>query len=410
MWNLHLSHPVLLDICKTLTHIRHLGLANVLHDDRADEVLRAISTCMPQLVLLDISGCKVSLSAIRYLLPTNDDHGQGCPELEVISLWGVKNIDVEFLKGVIIGLPKLQFLVHLLMFNVLAELTDEEARLGSFKCLNRFQLPVLRYRDNCSTEIDVRYDILQKAPKFASTCNITDMDVSLERHSTISITDLLMPLAKLDSITLHGLSKGHESLLTVLESKGHQLRSLNLFGVTETVSFLDITRTCAFLSKFTMTYAASSSSGNYSSNDQDNQTEQEYSQYGLFYLSELTLGNLSEQLCSRRMLTSLLVSPYLKTVNLTNVQSFDDDVMSTVQSYPLDHGLSTLTSVEHISMEDCPNITATAFVHLLGTEDTMLKDLHIKDCVKVDGDVLCDAVAKYPRPLNVTVGGLYLPK
>ena len=393
-----------------MTHLRHLCLADVLHDDRADEVLRAISTCMPQLRLLDISSSKVSLSGITYLLPNKNNLERGCPELEVLSLWEVKNINVEFLKSVIIGLPKLQDLVHLLMINVLAELTDEEASLGSFKCLNRLQLPVLRYRDNSSTGIDVRYDILQKAPKFASSCNITNMVVSLERHSAISITDLLMPLAKLDSITLHGLSKGHEGLLTVLESKGPQLKSLNLFDATETVSFRDITNTCPFLNKFSMTYAASSSFGSYSTNSLENNTEQEYDQYGLFYLSELTLGHLSEQLCSRRILTALLVSPYLKTVNLTNVQRFDDDVMSRVQSQSLDHGLSTLTSVEHICMEDCPNITATAFVRLLCTGNTLLKDIYIKDCARVDGHVLCDAAAKYPRPLNVIVGGLYFPK
>ena len=407
LWNLRISHSALLDICKTMTHLTYLCLAGVLHDSRDDEVLRVISTCMPQLQQLDISNCKVSLGAIRYLLPTKDDPGRGCPELEAISLWEIKNIDVEFLKKIILGLPKLRYISHLLMVNVLAELTDEEAISGSFKCLNKLSLPGPSSWNNSSIGIDLRYDILQKVPKFASTCNITNVDISLVRHSTISITDLLMPLTKLDSLTLHGLSKGHEGLLTVLESRGHQLRSLHLFSVIETVSLPDIARTCLLLHQFTMTYAPSPSDSN-SSNDHKNQTKQKCGHYGFYYLSELTLGHFSEQLCSSGMLALLLGSLYLKTINLTDVEGLDNAAMSSVQSCSL-YRSSTLTSVEHFGIKKCRNITAEAFVRLLNTEGTMLKNLHIKDCDKVDGDVLHEAVVKYPRPLNVTVSGSNLP-
>ena len=400
--NLRISHPALLDMCKTMTQVTLLNLQGVLRDSRSDMVLKTISTCMPQLEWLDISHSKVSLNAIRYLLPTEDAPEQGCPELVVISLWGIKNINVNFLKNIIISLPKLTHLLHLLMINVLAELTDEEACLGSFKCLAKLRLPCLASRDSSSIGRAVRYDILQKAPEFASTCNITDVNVSLEGHSTISLTDLLMPLAKLDSVTLKSLSKGHKGLLTVLESKGNQLKSLHLLDVFETINLSDISRTCPYLNKFTMISAVSFSSGSYSSSDVGNQTKDDKLLYGLYHLHAISLGNLSKKLCSRDMMVALLVSPYLKKINLTDVAGLDDDVMACVQRCT-PYGLSTLTSVENICIEKCPNITTTAFVRLLNTEGTMLTDLSIKNCDKIDADVLHKAVAKYPRPLNVTV-------
>ena len=393
----------MLDLCTTFTLLRHLELGGVLHDSRSDEVLRAISTYLPQLEFLDISRSNVSLNAIRYLLPTKDRPGQGCPELVAISLWEIKNIDVEFLKNFIVGLSKLKCLLHLLLINVLTELTDEEACFGSFKCLVDLRLPGLAYRDNSSTGIDLRYNILQNAPKFASTCNITKVDVSLEGHSTISLTDLLMPLAKLNSITLHGLSDGHEGLLTVLESKGNKLQSLHLLNVIKTVELLNITRTCQLLRHFTMTYAVGSSSSNDSRNVNGNQTQQSGGTYGLYQLNTISVENLNKQRCSGDMMVALLVSPYLKTINLTNVEEVNDGVMACVQSCTPYDGLSTLTSVEQFCIEKCPNITATSLVRLLNTEGTMLTDLCIKDCDKVDGAVLYAAVAKYPKSLDVTV-------
>ena len=394
---LRMSHPVLLDLCRTMTFLRHLDLGGLLHDSqtRDSEVLRAISTCMPHLQWLDIAHTKASLSAIRCLLPTEDEPGRGCPELILISLWGIKHINVEFLKGIIIGLPKLICLEHLLMINVLAELTDGEASLGSFNSLNQFRLHRLAHQDATCNGIPIRYDILQKAPNFASICNIADVEVSLERHSTISLTDLLMPLAKLRSVTLHGLSIGHTGLLTVLESKGHQLRKLHLFDVCATVSLKAITRTCNLLQEFTLTSALSCDS----SNVQEDYTSEDYGQYGLFRLSKLTLGHLCGHLCTSKMLVALLVSPYLKTINLTSVDGMDDDVMACVnKSCPW--GLSTLTSVEYFYLQNCPNITASSLVHLIKKEGTMLKVLHIKECDMVDRDVLRAAVEVYPRPLN----------
>ena len=128
---LHISSTLLLDVCKTMSHLRCLNLEGVLRDSSYDEVLMAISTSMPQLKTLDIADAKVSQSAISYLLPTERPPRRGCPELKAISLLRIKGIDVMFLKKFIMGLPKLQFVDHMLMVNVLAELTDEEAQTGS---------------------------------------------------------------------------------------------------------------------------------------------------------------------------------------------------------------------------------------------------------------------------------------
>ena len=100
---------MLLDACKTMSHMIVLKLGGVLQDSSYDDVLMAISTSMPQLKQLDIAEAKVSPSAISYLLPTEGPPRRGCPELEAISLLKIKGVDVMLLKKIIMGLPKLQF-------------------------------------------------------------------------------------------------------------------------------------------------------------------------------------------------------------------------------------------------------------------------------------------------------------
>ena len=143
-----------------------LNLEGVLQDSSYDEVLKAISTSMPQLNTLEIADAKVSPSAISYLIPTEGPPQRGCPELKAINLLRIKGVDVMFLKKLIMGLPKLQFVSHVLMVNVLAELTDEEAQTGSssFSCLDH--LRVYSFLDDTNKR---RYDILRNAPKFAMT-------------------------------------------------------------------------------------------------------------------------------------------------------------------------------------------------------------------------------------------------
>ena len=249
---LHISSTVLLDVCKTMSHMEVMKLIGVLQDSSYDEVLMAISTGMPQLKVLDITEAKVSPSAISYLLPTEEPPRRGCPELKAISLLKIKGIDVMLLKKIIMGFPKLQFVGHMLMVSVLAELTDKEVQKGSnsFNCIDKLCVPNLLDDSN-----KIRYDILQKSPKYAMTCNISTVKVYAKGHTHLQLADLLMPLAKLNSISLYQLSNCHvEGLLTVLESKGHQLKDLHFFEVFQFVSLRDIVRTCLSLRKLTLNY------------------------------------------------------------------------------------------------------------------------------------------------------------
>ena len=372
-----------------------LNLAYVLRDDGSDEVLMAISTSMPQLEWLDIAEANVSLSAIRYLLPTDGLPRRGCPKLKVIGFYRIKCIDEDILKDFIMGLPKLEYLVHVLMTNVLAQFTEEEAHIG-LKCMDTFTVP------ECSNGIQnkLRYDILQKAPEFAKTCNISTISLHFQRHTHVSLTELLMPLTKVDTIYLYNLSNRHkESLLTVLESKGHQLKNLHLDDVTETISLHDIVRTCQSLCKFTLSYY----DADISAEDQKKQLEEPSDMPYLNNLEELTLENLSERICPSVMLKALLASPCLEKIMLTSVEVlsnghlFDDE-----QVFPPCKG-NSLTSLRSFHVENCPKITAAPFVRLLAMDDTKIDELHIEDCDMDDEDVLHEAIVKYPRPLNVKV-------
>ena len=372
-----------------------LDLAYVLKDSCFDDVLIAISTGMPHLEWLDIAEANVTLSAIRYLLPTDGLPRRGCPELKLIGLFGIKCIDVDILKDFIMGLPKLERLRHLLMTNVLAELTEEEAHIG-LKCFEEIVLSV--YWN--PIQIKLRYDILQKAPEFAMTCNISKVDLHLLGHDHISLTELLMPLTKLDTITLYSLSNRHsESLLTVLESKGHQLKNLHLNKVNKTISLEDIVRICPSLCKFTLKYFYVVAFAN----DQKKQLEEPSDMPYLNNLEELTLAHLSEETCSSVMLKTLLASPHLEKIKLTSVEVMSNDHLLDVHQPCSPCRGNSLTSLRSFHVENCPKITAAPFVRLLAMDDTKLDELHIEDCDMDDEDVLHEAVENYPRSLNVRV-------
>ena len=395
--NLNVSSTSLLDVCKTMSNMTKLDLAYVLRNGRYDDVLLAISISMPQLEWLNIVGAKVSPSAIRYLLPTDGPPRRGCPQLKVISLSRITCIDVGILKDFIMGLPKLEVLVHLLMTNVLAEITDEEAIIG-LRHLNEFFLPGFQF----GVQYKLRYDILQKAPKYAQTCNISRVDLRLLGHNNISLTELLMPLTKLNTIKLYNLWNQHKKdLLTVLESKGHHLKNLHLIEVNETINIHDIVRTCPSLCKFTLEYVYHYI--DVSANDQKKQLEELSDMPCLSNLKELTLANLSEEICSSVMLMALLVSPYLEKIKLTSVDVMSNDhLLNTHQASPLCKD-NLLASLRSFHVEGCPKITAAPFVPLLAMDDTKLDELHIKNCDMDDEDVLHEAVENYPRPLNVKV-------
>ena len=384
-----------MDACKTMSHMTTLNLAFALRNKSYDDVLMAISTGMPQLEWLDIAEAKVSPSAIRYLLPTEGPSRRGCPKLKIIGFYRIKCIDEDILKDFIMSLPKLEHLVHVLMTNVLAQLTEEEAHIG-LKCMETFTVP------ECSNGIQnkLRYNILQKAPEFAKTCNISRVYLHLQKHTHFSLTELLMPLTKVDTMYLYNLSNRHkESLLSVLESKGHKLKKLYLNDVIETISLHDIVRTCPSLSKFTLSYVYADVSANNLKKQLEEPSDMPY----LSNLEELTLANLSEEICSNVMLKALLVSPCLEKLKLTSVEVVSNDhLFDDEQVSPPCKG-NSLTSLRSFHVENCPKITAAPFVRLLGMDDTKLDELHIEDCEMDDEDVLYEAIEKYQRSLNVKV-------
>ena len=374
-----------------------LDLGNVLKDSSYDEVLMVMPTSIPHLELLDITGANVSSRAIKYLLPTKGPPRRGCPELRFINISRIKCIDVDMLKDFIIGLPKLEILEHLLMTNLLAEITDKEARAG-LRCLTAFALPSFRHEDFSHISTKLRYDILQKAPEFAMSCNIRSANIDLKGHTDVLLMDLLMPLTKLETIHLYNLSNFHnKDLLTVLGSKGHQLKELHLEDVITTISLHDIVRKCPFLCKFTLNYACRVASVD----DQKKELEEPSDIPYLFNLEELTLANLSENKCSSIMLIALLITPYLEKIKLTSVE-----VMSNIHLFKIHQASSSFrsnlsTSLTAFHVENCPKLTAASFVNLLAMDDTKLDELYIEDCDMDDEDVLYEAIENYQRPLNV---------
>ena len=232
--------------------------------------------------------------------------------------------------------------------------------------------------------MNVKYDLLHQAPEYAKACRITCVGVSLKYSSRIQLQNLLTPFEKLESITLHGLSKGHKGLLDVLEAKGKNLLVLHLIDVFEPIRFTDVSMACPNLLDLTLHFDASCAFGIMYQDMPENLL------CGLHYLKNLSLKNVNKKLCSGDMMTALLVSTFLKTIHLTNVESLDDIVLDRVQCYDPGNGSSTLASVEleSIYLKKCPSITAAPLCEMMKSENTILSNLHNENCDQVDMEVL----------------------
>ena len=364
-----------------------LDLNDVMDNDyRNDEVIRAITTSMPHLQMLNLAYSTVSLEALEYLLPSDDNGQKGCHELVFLNLFGTDAITVEFLKKIIFCMPKLQILRHELMVAMLAEVTDHELGMNSGRCLEHLEIQ------------EMRYNILHNAPIFALECNLTEVDIQIRLDTSNPVLDLLMPFKKLKSISLCGMVDSREGFISVLKSKGHLLEILDLQYVDKTITLCDIIRTCPKINKFTLIYLEPEEPSDFETDHAYQQGLQNYWSV-LPFLREIVLENVSDDMCSSETLISLLLCPNLEKINFTSVQTMSDDVMFKV----LSSSRASLSKVKSFTLHSCPAITAASFVQWFSSEKIVLEDLHITDCDMDDQDVLHAAVEKYPRQLNVKV-------
>ena len=390
------SHTLLVDLCETMTHMKELNLSDLLGHPWGDKVLRAISVSMPQLQNLNIAYSEVSLSALECLLPTEEIPRSGCPDLQVLNLMGVSTT-VEFLKKIIIRLPKLRSLKHKLMVDVLVEITDDELGMNSGRCLENLYLDVPKKQKDPSSQCL----ILENAPVFAVECNVTQIDIVYDIKSIVSTKVSLLPLKKLNSISFHRVSKSRDGLMSLLESKGDCLEYVRLTKSNESVSLYDIIRTCPKLKNLMVSYPMISyfNTESDSAADPQNQKEEQIDRCVLPCLKKIALFHVTKDMCSSETLISLLLSPQLEEISLSVVQAMSNDVMFKVMS----SSRAALSKVKHFALTSCSAITAAPFVQWLSMDKIALDDLHFRYCEMEDEDVLHAAVKNYPRPLNVSV-------
>ena len=391
--NLKIPSISVRQLCLTMKNMTSLNLSGVLKDPSSDEVILAIAISMPHLQTLDLLDCNVSISALECLLPSKDNPLRGCPKLTGLGLWRISDITVEFLKKIIFSLPKLQLLLHELTLDVLVEVTDVELGVESGRCLKQFHVDL-----TSRVKQPTHYNILQNAPIFAFDCSITHADVRVQNNSKIPIKDFILPLKKLKSIIIHGMSKSSEGFVSVLESKGICLETLHLIQISKTVSLDDIIETCPNLKELILKYLSSKINSDFKA-DHERQQDQQTDQSVLPCLKTITLENVSDDMCSSETLISLLLCRNLEKINFTSVQTMSDDVMFKV----LSSSRTSLSKVKSFTLHSCPAITAASFVQWFSSEKIVLEDLHITDCDMDDQDVLHAAAEKYPRQLNVKV-------
>ena len=292
--------------CETMPQITELNLSHGKGVDRHGSMMRGIATNMHHLKSLYMTYCEVEPKAIECLLPTEDNTLGGCPKLVDLSLWGIRNVDVKFLKKIILALPKLRSLKHELLVHALGDLTEEEMGVDTARCIN--SLTVFHF---CYPSIHIyshlRYDILVKSPAFERLkTSITTVDIGVwtnveGQNESALITDVLMPMSSLRSITLSGKPEAH-GVLSLLESVGDRVVDLGLDNLSGNLSIFDIMRTCPNLVELTLSMSTQKNVNNISHEQVKRPTKIPV----LKCLDKIHLRDLNKQVCSVDMLTALL--------------------------------------------------------------------------------------------------------
>ena len=81
---------------------------------------------MPNLKTVDISLSCVQASVIELLLLTKQNPQRGCPKLLYLNMRSSEFVTLELLKKILLCLPKLPYLDHALLVEMLAKLTERE--------------------------------------------------------------------------------------------------------------------------------------------------------------------------------------------------------------------------------------------------------------------------------------------
>ena len=368
-----------------------LDLTGVLCTDSYDGVIRAISWNMPNLKALNLSESCDQTSAIELLLPTKRNPLRGCPELVHLDLTHNVYVTVELLKKILLRLPKLQYLKHALLMRTLTELTEKEMAVDTGRCLRCF------YSDWSGrwSYNEMYYDALLRTTLITRFGNITEVDVVVTEQTVHFWKDILMRLKKIQRLTLCSVWESQEFLLPVLKSNGGCLKYLQLDDLSGDLNLSDIIRTCPELVELRVSCA---------SDTQSHQPKIKTSKIDpvLTCLRNFELHFTDEYICSKGTLVSLLKSPCLEEVDLTNVHAMSDDVMFNFLSV-LCPGYRRSSKLKTIYLKSCPNITEEPFVCWLDMEDCMLEFLDISFCDKVNSNGLKAAAERYPKPLSVFV-------
>ena len=379
--------------CETMSHITELNLSHGQGVDRHGSMMRGIGANMHHLKSLYMTYCEVEPKAIEYLLPTIDNALGGCPKLVDLSLWGIKNVDVKFLKKIILALPKLRSLKHELLVDALGDLTEEEMGVDTARYLNSLYVGRV-YNEQTHSFSHMRYIILVKSPVFERfKTNITTVSIDVEgQNESALITDVLISLPKLRSITLYGELEA-PNVLSLLESVGDRVVDLRLFGSSGNLRTFDIMRTCPNLIELGLTMSTLKNINNLS----HEQVKWPSKIPVLNFLRKIYLRNLNRQVCSADMLTALLQSSCLNKIILLDLDVLSDDVMLDVLTTAGCAALAKVTRFEAISSL----LTAAPFVHWLAKENCSLQDMELWNCEKIDHKVLGEAAEKCQRALNI---------
>ena len=324
----------------------------------------------------------------------------GCPKLKVLHVG--REATIESLQSVLLGLPDLIEFKHPAMVVALENIIQS----GNSHRVSALRNLYIEGDGLCESSADVG---LQKngAVVLNHLQNITTLDIrNQSTNDTDALSSLIVYVPKLlylTNLTLHDF-RGCERLLeAAVKSLGHQLRLLDLVFVSHNdddyiddkfFRFGDIIDQCreirvlrlelqCHFSDYPMHYE-------YMCNNFDYGSKLSGEDFIPFlYLQELTMLDTFQPNLEPAMFASLITSPALQHLELTQVSNFTDNVLEAALKYTNHEGQQlTLTSLRTIRLVSCVLITRK-ILDCVTNENVPLEYLDIENCYRVTGgDIL----------------------
>ena len=365
-----LPHNVLLFLCRI--------------DSRDAAVLKVIGRSLHNLEELFLDHLENDSSGTIKCLVT------GCPKLKILHVGILATLEsqirtaaLESVQHVLLGLPNLIEFKHLLVGFAL-EMIIQDGRADRVSSLHTL------YINDASCDPFGVTDVYKSGQVVINQLiNITKLHITVltklckESLSNFSLT--VSTMSQLTELTWQeSFYRNSDTIVRILGSIGHQLRSLYLCG--EIYFCLDVIDQCRNLRVLSI---ANIRQHQCNTNDPSYGSDRHEQFTPFHHLQELYLSRINHFHFKRALLKSLIASPVLQDLKLESLSVFTDHIVEAAVTHINEEGEQlAFTSLRKLEIKCCDSITNQALTNYLenvvSQEQVPLEMLTIERCSASD--------------------------